>query len=424
MEPNANEDIGTVLLEIDGNLLPPPQSLNEQADFNIDKALIADVGSSVDDEITDILHKLGKQSDELTTDLFEPFVPSFLKDSEGGSNITPAKRSLSESSLQSREDAKKARWIQSESQTIDYMAPHLNEDKDSKQKENEQDECTKNTKPKHVCKECRKVFKRAHNLKIHGRLHSGAKPYSCPFAKCEKEFRWKSSIVSHMNWHRTKKGDTLPGEPEDRSVQAAALRQGTTRKANGERRSKLKDKRTIGREETAGAESEYVEPSSVWDENYGIADTRSQAEDVVNKAGVGETDEEEQAESDEKDWIEEGCGYEATVDVNDFMVEMTQLTKVYAESGATKAEVEGEGGKGGANSKGMDAGVFTPSTTADSFEHSAGATMELDDLVAIPISGMKRDEVGGDEGEGEMLGDIGDCSAGESAYPFVGLLEE
>jgi hypothetical protein len=66
-------------------------------------------------------------------------------------------------------------------------------------------------RPKHVCIECGKIFKRAHNLKIHGRLHSGAKPYRCPFEHCDKEFRWKSSIVSHLNWHRTKRGETLPG---------------------------------------------------------------------------------------------------------------------------------------------------------------------------------------------------------------------
>lgn len=66
-------------------------------------------------------------------------------------------------------------------------------------------------KSKHKCHECGKEFKRAHNLKIHGRLHSGDKPYGCPFAHCTKEFRWKSSIVSHLNWHRTKKGELLPG---------------------------------------------------------------------------------------------------------------------------------------------------------------------------------------------------------------------
>lgn len=69
----------------------------------------------------------------------------------------------------------------------------------------------KEGKPKHQCQKCGKVFKRAHNLKIHGRLHSGIKPYGCPFSHCEKYFRWKSSIVSHLNWHRIKRGECLPG---------------------------------------------------------------------------------------------------------------------------------------------------------------------------------------------------------------------
>lgn len=66
------------------------------------------------------------------------------------------------------------------------------------------------TQPKHACPLCGKTFKRAHNLKIHGRLHNDDRPYGCPFEDCDKEFRWKSSIVSHINWHRTKKGQMLP----------------------------------------------------------------------------------------------------------------------------------------------------------------------------------------------------------------------
>lgn len=82
------------------------------------------------------------------------------------------------------------------------------------------------TKAKHVCSVCGKIFKRAHNLKIHGRLHSGDKPYNCPFLTCEKQFRWKSSIVSHINWHRTKKGDVLPGEPGDTSINSILFKAG------------------------------------------------------------------------------------------------------------------------------------------------------------------------------------------------------
>lgn len=68
------------------------------------------------------------------------------------------------------------------------------------------------TPTKHACTLCGKTFKRAHNLKIHGRLHNDDRPYVCPFPGCDKGFRWKSSIVSHINWHRTKKGQVLPPE--------------------------------------------------------------------------------------------------------------------------------------------------------------------------------------------------------------------
>ncbi|PXF40789.1 Wilms tumor protein-like [Gracilariopsis chorda] len=58
--------------------------------------------------------------------------------------------------------------------------------------------------PKHRCSVCQRVFKRAHNLKIHNRKHTGEMPFGCPFPECEKEFRWKSSIASHIDWHKRK----------------------------------------------------------------------------------------------------------------------------------------------------------------------------------------------------------------------------
>lgn len=84
------------------------------------------------------------------------------------------------------------------------------------------DPVDKDGQPKHICHECGKTFRRAHNLKIHGRLHNGDRPYKCPFSHCEKEFRWKSSIVSHLNWHRTKRGEVLPDQDGTASYDATS----------------------------------------------------------------------------------------------------------------------------------------------------------------------------------------------------------
>lgn len=432
MECHDDGDMRTALLEIEGSLVLPPNALCEQPDFNIDKPFTPDVRPDVDEEITSLLDNIEEQTSELTTDLFEPLISPFLSDTgkSGNQASIAQKRSLPASSLQSGEASKKPKFVQSQPRAVDGDAPIIFDEKNVNQNENGQDEYTSGAKPKHVCKECSKEFKRAHNLKIHGRLHSGAKPYSCPFAMCSKEFRWKSSIVSHMNWHRTKKGDTLPGEPEDTSVQAAALRQGTTRRTNGERKGKQKNKRTTHAEEAATSNNESSVLVALSSDNYTVAGTAPQEIDVKEEAGhVVEEDYGEVAKTElhaterddktEKEWAE-GYGYDVTVDLNEFMVEMTQLTKVYMGNG--EAKVEAEGGEGGNNSKGAD-GAFTPSTTADSFEHSAAA-VELDDLVPISISGVTSGEARMNDREGDILGDLPDCGLEGNAYPFVGLLEE
>lgn len=65
-------------------------------------------------------------------------------------------------------------------------------------------------KSRPVCTKCNphKYFSRNHNLKIHQRIHSGEKPYVCPVANCAKEYKWKSSIISHLSWHR-RQGDVV-----------------------------------------------------------------------------------------------------------------------------------------------------------------------------------------------------------------------
>lgn len=65
-------------------------------------------------------------------------------------------------------------------------------------------------KTKPVCTKCDppRFFSRNHNLKIHQRIHTGEKPYMCPIPNCAKEYKWKSSIISHLTWHR-RQGDVV-----------------------------------------------------------------------------------------------------------------------------------------------------------------------------------------------------------------------
>ena len=80
------------------------------------------------------------------------------------------------------------------------------------------------TKTKPVCTKCDppRYFSRNHNLKIHQRIHTGEKPYVCPIAECAKEYKWKSSIISHLNWHRRQGDVAEPGFPVPRSTMEAS----------------------------------------------------------------------------------------------------------------------------------------------------------------------------------------------------------
>ncbi|TFK15373.1 apoptosis inhibitor 5 [Platysternon megacephalum] len=52
---------------------------------------------------------------------------------------------------------------------------------------------------------CEKVFARAENLKIHKRIHTGEKPFGCEFAGCDRRFANSSDRKKHTHVHSSDK---------------------------------------------------------------------------------------------------------------------------------------------------------------------------------------------------------------------------
>ncbi|SMN20341.1 similar to Kazachstania naganishii KNAG_0J02250 hypothetical protein [Maudiozyma saulgeensis] len=53
----------------------------------------------------------------------------------------------------------------------------------------------------HCCKICGKKFQRPSTLDTHMNIHSGEKPYLCPFLECKKLFNARSNMLRHLKMH-------------------------------------------------------------------------------------------------------------------------------------------------------------------------------------------------------------------------------
>ena len=55
------------------------------------------------------------------------------------------------------------------------------------------------------CKDCPEKFTKQHDLKLHTRVHSGVKPYSCKFKDCGEKFIMPLDLKFHISIAHTKK---------------------------------------------------------------------------------------------------------------------------------------------------------------------------------------------------------------------------
>ena len=66
---------------------------------------------------------------------------------------------------------------------------------------------TKHQKLKHnesrpfACLNCKARFSKCIALKVHQKIHSGKKPYNCPYPSCKKSFIDKGNMKTHFKIH-------------------------------------------------------------------------------------------------------------------------------------------------------------------------------------------------------------------------------
>ncbi|SCW04478.1 LAFE_0H14422g1_1 [Lachancea fermentati] len=57
---------------------------------------------------------------------------------------------------------------------------------------------------KNQCPQCHKIFSRVSSLQVHSLVHTGDRPFACPWPGCIKSFNVKSNMVRHYKIHEKK----------------------------------------------------------------------------------------------------------------------------------------------------------------------------------------------------------------------------
>ncbi|EKM58822.1 uncharacterized protein PHACADRAFT_112932 [Phanerochaete carnosa HHB-10118-sp] len=65
-------------------------------------------------------------------------------------------------------------------------------------------------KRKYVCETCHKRFLRPSSLRAHLVVHTGDRPYPCPYPGCTKRFTSKSNMKRHRQTHGSAASDAAP----------------------------------------------------------------------------------------------------------------------------------------------------------------------------------------------------------------------